>query len=242
MINSDSQSLAPICLPSICKHGRVFCSHWARVWHRTVQQQGTNSSKTRAGFYVCLSACTSSPRPAGFGVKKVFGGWRARSPSPLIMAGCAAGLTPLLTRAALRAVSWPLLQAPGVRLVSRRALHPNKDTHLGLSQHWFSKSKWRGEMSSEATALSFPPWLNLRAKFNNIPVFSSVFSFAISFPLQRWTNGRRGPAAEEKKKKSLFISNSWSHSLCTQIKFLNGKYIPVIDITWTWNLVSSSSK
>lgn len=238
MINSDSQSRGPICLPSICKHGRVFCSRWARVWHRTVQQQGTNSSKTHAGFYVSLSACIFFlPGPVGFSVKKVFGIWRARSPSPWIMAGCAAGLTQLLPRSALQAGSRPAAPSAWTSLLESTQ-HPGKLCIQTKLPTWdcpstdFFKSKWRGKMSSKATVLSFSPWLNLRAKFNTVSVFRSGFSFAICFPLQCWANGRRDPAAEEKKKKFVqfkFLKSFPSYS----DKISEWKYIPVIDITWT---------
>lgn len=153
--------------------------------------------------------------------KPINHGWRwslSHSSSQLCCPGCA----------------WPAAPNPWTFLLeSRRTVHSNKVAHLGLSQHWFFKSKWRGKMSPKATAPLFSPWLNLRAKYNSLPISRSVISFAIYFPLQCWANGRRAPAAEEKKKKSLLISNSWSLSPCIQTKFLNGKYILVIAMTWT---------
>lgn len=118
---------------------------------------------------------------------------------------CSRSLTQLLIHAAPRLcpdlLPWALglsfWSPPGVQEIS---VHSNKVTHLVLPQHWLFKSKWRGKTSSEVTALLFSSWLNLRAKYNSLPIFRSVFSFGICFPLQCWANVRRGPAAEGEKK------------------------------------------
>lgn len=129
--------------------------------------------------------------------------WEVRSwfSSPLIMAGWAAGLTQLLTRCSPGCPDL-LLQALGFLESTQCSGELCLQTKLPIWGYPSTLNR-EGKCLSKAAALLFSPCLNLSAKYNSVPVFRSVLSFAICFPLLCWANGRRGPAAEEKKKFSI---------------------------------------